>query len=79
MIVGAQVFAGRAPARKPPERWPAPCFLRRDDYKLRKRALFRGFEILSRDQPGGPVPELFMRGGGSLHQLPPPLDGRNNN
>jgi hypothetical protein len=29
------------------------------------RATFRGFEILSRDKPGAPVPDLFVRGAGT--------------
>jgi len=38
---------------------------RRDDYAPRLRASFRGFEILSRDKPGAPVPDLFVRGAGT--------------
>ena len=38
---------------------------RRDDYTLRKRAAFKGFEILSRGQPAAPVPDLFIRGAGA--------------
>ena len=38
---------------------------RRDDYPLRKRAAFKGFEILSRGQAAAPVPDLFIRGAGT--------------
>lgn len=38
---------------------------RREDHTLRKRASFRGFEILSSDQPGAAVPDLFIRGAGT--------------
>ena len=38
---------------------------RRDDHTLRKRAAFKGFEILSRRQPAAPVPDLFIRGAGT--------------
>jgi hypothetical protein len=38
---------------------------RRDDYAPRLRATFKGFEILSRDKPGAPVPDLFIRGAGT--------------
>jgi hypothetical protein len=38
---------------------------RRDDHSPRLRATFRGFEILSRDKPGAPVPDLFIRGAGT--------------
>jgi hypothetical protein len=31
----------------------------------RARATFRGFEILSRDKPGAPVPDLFIRSAGT--------------
>lgn len=38
---------------------------RREDHTLRKRAAFKGFEILSRRQPTAPVPDLFIRGAGT--------------
>ena len=38
---------------------------RRDDHAPRLRATFRGFDILSRDKPGAPVPDLFIRGAGT--------------
>jgi hypothetical protein len=38
---------------------------RRDDHRLRKRAAFKGFEILRRGQPAATVPDLFIRGAGT--------------
>jgi len=55
MTVGGQVFSGKG-AREEAAKALARAVLRRDDYKLQKRASFRGFEILSRDQPGAAVP-----------------------
>ena len=56
--------AGREPARKRARLWRA--FLsRRDDYSPRHRATIKGFEILSRDKPAAPVPDLFIRGAGT--------------
>ena len=48
MTVGQQMFSGKG-AREEAARALARAVLsRRDDYTLRKRAAFKGFEILSR-------------------------------
>ena len=60
---GAREEAAREPARA--------VFPRRDGYKLRK-ASFRGFEILSRDQPGASMPDLFIRGAGTYTRTSTP-------
>ncbi len=36
-----------------------------DDLQVELRATFRRFEILSRDKPGAPVPDVFIRGAGT--------------
>jgi hypothetical protein len=56
-LPGARDEAARALARA--------VLSRGDDHTLGKRAAFKGFEILSRGQPGSPVPELFIRGAGT--------------
>ncbi len=65
MTVGKQVFSGKGTREEAARALARAVFLRRDDYKLRKRASFRGFEILSRDKPGASVPDLFIRGAGT--------------
>src|SRR5208282_4730763 len=34
-------------------------------YAPKVRATIKGFEIMSRDKPGAPVPDLFIRGAGT--------------
>ena len=65
MTVGSQTFSGKG-AREEAGRALARAILsRRDDYAPRVRAKIRGFEILSRDKPAAPVPDLFIRGKGT--------------
>jgi hypothetical protein len=65
MTVGNQTFSGKG-AREEAGRALARAVLsRRDDYAPKVRATIRGFEILSRDKPAAPVPDLFIRGAGT--------------
>ncbi len=63
--VGEQVFSGNGAREEAAGALVRAMLSRRDDYTLRKRAAFKGFEILSRDQPAAPVPDLFIRGAGT--------------
>ena len=65
MIVGKQVFSGKGAREEASRALTRAVLSRRDDYAPRLRARFRGFEILSRDQPGASVPDLFIRGAGT--------------
>jgi prefoldin subunit 5 len=65
MAVGQQVFAGKGAREEAAKALARAVFLRRDDYKLRNRASFKGFEILSRDHPTASVPDLFIWGAGT--------------
>jgi N12 class adenine-specific DNA methylase/adenine-specific DNA methylase len=65
MAVGNQTFSGKG-AREEAGRALARALLsRRDDYAPRVRATIKGFDILSRDKPAAPVPDLFIRGAGT--------------
>ncbi len=65
MSVGGQVFSGKGAREEAARALVYAVLSRRDDYTLRKRAAFKGFEILSRGQPAAPVPDLFVRGAGT--------------
>lgn len=65
MTVGNQVFSGKGAREEAAKALIRAVLSRRDDYAPRLRASFRGFEILSRDKPGAPVPDLFIRGAGT--------------
>jgi hypothetical protein len=63
--IGSPTFSGKG-AREEAGRALARAILsRRDDYAPKVRAVIKGFEILSRDKPGAPVPDLFIRGAGT--------------
>jgi hypothetical protein len=65
MTVGNPTFSGKG-AREEAGRALARAILsRRDDYAPKVRATIKGFEILSRDKPAAPVPDLFIRGAGT--------------
>ena len=65
MSVGKEVFSGKGAREEAATALARAVLSRRDDYTLRKRAALKGFDILSRDQPGAPVPELFIKGKGT--------------
>ncbi|MGO9056803.1 MAG: hypothetical protein ACLQU2_05360 [Candidatus Binataceae bacterium] len=65
MIVGEQVFSGKGAREEAAGALVSAVLSRREDHTLRKRGAFKGFEILSRDQPAAPVPEVFVRGAGT--------------
>jgi hypothetical protein len=65
MTVGNQTFSGKGAREEAGWALTRAILSRRDDYAPRLRASFRGFEILSRDKPGAPVPDLFIRGAGT--------------
>jgi len=65
MTVGKQTFGGKGAREESAKALVRAVLSRRDDYAPRLRASFRGFEILSRDKPGAPVPDLFIRGAGT--------------
>jgi hypothetical protein len=60
MTVGQQVFSGKGAREEAAGALVGAAMSRRDDYTLRRRAAFKGFEILSRGQPAAPVPDLFI-------------------
>jgi hypothetical protein len=62
MILGQQVFSGKDAREEAARALVRAVLSRRDDCTIRKRATFKGFEILSRGQPAAPVPGLFIRG-----------------
>ncbi len=65
MTVGNQTFCGKGAREDAGWALTRIMLSRRDDYAPRLRATFRGFEILSRDKIGAPVPDLFIRGAGT--------------
>lgn len=65
MTVDKQTFGGKGTREEAAKALVRAVLSRRDDYAPRLRASFRGFEILSRDKPGAPVPDLFIRGAGT--------------
>jgi len=65
MTVGGQVFSGKGAREEAARALTLAVLSRRDDNTLRKRAAFKGFEILSRAPPAAPVPDLFIRGAGT--------------
>jgi hypothetical protein len=65
MTVGKQVFSGKGAREEAGWALVHTILSRRDDHAPRLRASFRGSEILSRDRPGAPVPDLFVRGAGT--------------
>lgn len=65
MTVGNQTISGKGAREEAGAALARAILSRRDDYAPRLRASFRGFEILSRDEPGAPVPDLFIRGAGT--------------
>ena len=65
MTVGKQLFSGKGAREEAAKALVRAVMTRRDDHAPRLRATFRGFEILSRDKPGAPVPDLFVRGAGT--------------
>ncbi len=65
MTVDEQVFFGKGAREEAARALVRAVLSRRDDYTLRKRAAFKGFDILSRDLPAAPVPELLIRGAGT--------------
>jgi hypothetical protein len=65
MTVGNQTFSGKGAREEAGRALARIIRSRRDDYAPRLRATFKGFEILSRDKPGAPVPDLFIRGAGT--------------
>jgi hypothetical protein len=65
MTVGNQTFAGKGARDEAGRALMRAILSRRDDHALRLRATFKGFDILSRDKPGAPVPDLFIRGAGT--------------
>ena len=56
------MFSGKGAREEAAKVLVRAVLTRRDDHAPRLRATFRGFEILSRDKPGAPVPDLFIRG-----------------
>jgi hypothetical protein len=60
--MGGQVFSGKGAREGAARELLQAVLSRRDDNNLRKRAAFKGFEILTRRQPAAPVPDLFIRG-----------------
>lgn len=54
------MFSGKG-AREEAARALADAVMSRHDHTLLQRGVFKGFEILSRDQPGVAVPDLFIR------------------
>jgi len=65
MTVGNQTFSGKGAREEAGAALARAILSRGDDYAPRLRASFRGFEILSRDKPGAPVPDLFIRDAGT--------------
>ncbi len=65
MTVGQRVFSGKGAREEAANALVRAVLSRRDDYTLRKHGAFKGFQILSRGQPAGPVPDLFVRGAGT--------------
>ena len=65
MTVGKQTFSGKGAREEAGWALAHTILSRRDDYAPRRRATFKGFEILSRDNPGASVPDLFIRGAGT--------------
>jgi hypothetical protein len=65
MTVGNRTFSGKGAREEAGSALTRAVLSRRDDHAPRLRATFRGFEILSRDKPGAPVPDLFIRGAGT--------------
>ena len=65
MSVGGQVFSGKGAREEAAGALVRAVLSRREAYTLRKQATFKGFEILSRNQPGALVPDLFIRGAGT--------------
>jgi N12 class adenine-specific DNA methylase len=65
MTVGNRTSSGKGAREEAGWALTRAILSRRDDYAPRLRASFRGFEILSRDKPGAPVPDLFVRGAGT--------------
>ncbi len=57
-MVGAGVLSGKGAHEEAAKALVHAVLSRRDDYAPRLRARFRGLEILSRDKPGAPVPDL---------------------
>jgi N12 class adenine-specific DNA methylase len=64
ITIGKQLFTGKGAREHAGAALIASITARRDDYTLRKRGEFRGFEILSRNT-GGAAPELLIRGAGT--------------
>jgi hypothetical protein len=62
MTVGNRTFSGKGAREEAGSALTRAVLSRRDDYAPRLRAKFKGFEILSRDKPGAPVRDLFIRG-----------------
>jgi hypothetical protein len=65
MTIGNQTFRGKGAREEAGRALMRSVLSRRDDYAPRLRATFKGFDILSRDKPGAPVPDLFVRGAGT--------------
>jgi hypothetical protein len=65
MTVGNRTFSGKGAREEAGSALTRAVLSRRADYAPRLRARFKGFEILSRDKPGAPVPDLFVQGAGT--------------
>jgi len=65
MTVGNQTFSGKGAREEAGAALARAILSRRDDYPARLWTTFKGFEILSRDKLGAPVPDLFIRGAGT--------------
>jgi hypothetical protein len=65
MSVGRQIFSGKGAREEAATALNQAALASRDHGALQAHARFRGFEILSRDKPGAPVPDIFIRGSGT--------------
>ncbi|MFI5364224.1 MAG: hypothetical protein ACHQ4J_01245 [Candidatus Binatia bacterium] len=65
MSVGRRVFSGKGAREDAATAFTEAVLSSRDRGALQAHARFRGFEILSREKPGVPVPDIFIRGSGT--------------
>jgi hypothetical protein len=65
MSVGRRLFSGKGAREEAATALAEAVLLSRDHRALQAHARFRGFEVLSRDKPLAPVPEIFIRGSGT--------------
>jgi hypothetical protein len=68
MSVGARVFSGKGAREEAATALARARLSRRDDYTLRQRAAFKGFDILSRDKAGCAGARAFHQREGNLER-----------